>query len=211
MFHVKHEGPTRPHWEDAVPHLALSADQAAQMDRYEQLLTERAVPLGMVAASDLPRLRQRHLLDCLRGAPLLPKGLLADLGSGAGLPGLVLAIARPDVHVVLTERRRNRAAFLELAVDEIGLGNAEAHPGRAEDLVGGRFAAVSARAFADARASWAVAEPLLEPTGILLYWAGSGFDPGSEAPSGVSITVSETPFEVPGLARPGPVVIMARQ
>jgi 16S rRNA (guanine527-N7)-methyltransferase len=203
MFHVKHEP-----WGPAAG-LALDARQTTQLDRYEDLLADRAVPLGMIAEADLPRLAERHILDALRGAPLLPRevGTVCDLGSGAGLPGIPVAIARPDATVTLVEPRRNRAAFLELAVERLGLGNAEVHPGRAEDLPDGGFDACLARAFAPLRPTWEAARRLLRPTGILLFWAGRGADLHADAPADARLTISPTS----PLAEAGPIVIMAPQ
>lgn len=203
MFHVKHEP-----WGPAAG-LALNTRQTEQLDLFEDLLAERAVPLGMIAEADLPRLGERHILDAIRGAPLLPPGggRVCDLGSGAGLPGIPVAIARPDATVTLVETRRNRAAFLELAVERLDLGNAEVHPGRAQDLPDGDFDACLARAFAPLRPTWEVARRLLRPTGILLFWAGRGADPRADAPANARLTISPTS----PLADAGPIVIMAPQ
>jgi 16S rRNA (guanine527-N7)-methyltransferase len=203
MFHVKHEP-----WGPAAG-LALDDRQTRQLDRYEALLADRAVPLGMVAPTDLPRLADRHILDAIRGAPLVPPGAEAvcDLGSGAGLPGIPVAIARADTRVVLAEVRRTRAAFLELAVEQLDLTNAEVHPGRAESLPEAGFDACLARAFAPIGRVWQVARRLLRPSGVLLYWAGHGNDPVAEAPEGVRVTISATS----SLAEAGPIAIMARQ
>jgi len=205
MFHVKHEP-----WGAAATRIGVDLPPGAseRLDGYERLLRDRAVPAGLIAAGDADRLRERHVLDCLRGAPLVPAvaRTLVDLGSGAGLPGVVIAIARPAVAVVLVERRRARAAFLELVVDLLGLDAVRVHLGDAA-TVDARFDVATARAFGDPRRSWDAAERLLAPGGRLLYWAGEAFVPQRDAPPGVEVTV-------PGghaLARGGPVVIMARQ
>jgi 16S rRNA (guanine527-N7)-methyltransferase len=203
MFHVKHE-PWGP-----VDGPQLNGRQTAQLARYEELLAERAVPLGMIAESDLPRLAERHILDAIRGAPLLPPsvGSVCDLGSGAGLPGIPVAVARPDVRVTLVEARRNRAAFLELVVEQLELSNAEVRAGRVEDLPDASYDACLARAFAPLGATWQAARRLLRPPGVLLFWAGRGLDLGTEAPAGAHLTVSTTS----SLADAGPIVIMTVQ
>ena len=136
---------------------------------------------------------------------------VADLGSGGGLPGVVLAVALPEVAFVLAERRRNRISFLELVCDELDLRNAETHPGDARDLPAGSFDVAVARAFADPEGTWYVAEPLLSGVGRLVYWAGSSFDPsldtGSWHPGRPRIEV----FREPGVAGSGSLVIMTRQ
>lgn len=201
MFHVKHEG-----WELAErldQHLAQ--ETIARLERYEQLALQEAVPMGMVALTDVPRIRERHIVDSLRALPFLPeRGTVCDLGSGAGLPGLVLAIARPDLRFVLVEVRRNRAAFLERAAD--GLSNVIVH-GRRLETFREKVETCTARAFAPPSRSWGSAEPLLAAGGTLIYWAGATFDGTTDVPDGVSARL----FTTTALARSGPLVIMARQ
>lgn len=204
MFHVKHEG-----WRAVATAVGILVDDRAeaQLVAYERLLRERAVPLGMIAADDLGRLWERHILDGLRGTPLLPGDAASaiDLGSGAGIPGVPVAIARPDLAVTLAETRRSRAAFLELVVAELGLKLVRVHAGRIEDLAG-PFDVALARAFADVRQTWRVAQPLLRPDGCLVYWGGRTFDP-TDAPPGVAVRV----FPTSALANAGPVAIMTQQ
>jgi 16S rRNA (guanine527-N7)-methyltransferase len=204
VFHVKHEG-----WTEAAAGLNVVIDpqQASRLDAYEELLRTRAAPLGMISEADVPRIRERHVLDGLRAAAFVDSARSAyDVGSGAGLPGIPLAIASPELLVTLVESRRNRAAFLELAVEILALPNVSVLPGRVEDL-SERVDLVTARAFTDAAGSWRVAEPLLLPGGRLIYFAGTGFEPESEAPEGADLAV----FTSPGLARSGPLAIMSRQ
>ena len=190
--------------------LGVSLDSGAEerLGRYEELLVERAAPMGMISKGDVPRVRERHVLDCLRAVPLLrtEDRRLCDLGSGAGLPGLVLASVRPDLEVVLSEVRRNRAAFLEMAIGELKLGLVTVW-GRRIETLRERFDMCTARAFADPRTSWAAAEPLLEPSGRLIYWAGASFDAASDPPHGVETTL----FETAALARSGALAIMTPQ
>lgn len=203
MFHVKHEG-----WETADA-LDVQLDDVAigRLERFEAMLLNHAVPMGMVASSDAPRIRQRHILDCLRAAPLLPpSGRACDLGSGAGLPGLVLAIARPDLPMVLVEVRRNRAGFLEECSRSLGLIEVVVH-GRRLETFRERADVCLARAFGNPRRSWESAERILTPTGSLIYWAGRSFDRARDLPPRVIARF----FPTPALARSGPLVIMARQ
>ena len=202
---MKHEG-----WPLEDIGVDLDANQLGQLETFEGLIRERAVPQGMVGANDLPRLRSRHILDSLRGAEAVrPEERSAlDMGSGAGLPGVVIAIACPNLSVTLVEVRRYRAAFLELALDQLQIPNASIHHGRVEDLtdLSGLVDLCFARAFASGSKSWQVAEPLLAPAGRLLYWAGESFEV-SEVPEGIRIEVSQ----VAALARSGPLVMMSRQ
>lgn len=196
MFHVKHEG-TAP--------VDLAPGQLDLLSRYEHLLGTRGASLGLISPADLPRIHERHVLDGLRGVACLPRSCsaVADLGSGGGIPGLPIAIARPDLTMILAEARRSRAAFLELVVDELELANVEVHLGRAESL-GRRFQACLARAFAPPKESWSVAAELLVDGGVLIYWAGEGFDPTRDAPADVQVRFPT----IDPLAYGGPVVIM---
>jgi 16S rRNA (guanine527-N7)-methyltransferase len=205
MFHVKHEA-----WTRSADRLGvrLSLAQAAALEAYESLLAERAIPLGIVAAGDRDNIRDRHILDSVRAAPFLggPEGDTADLGSGAGLPGIPLAIVRPDLGFRLVDVRRRRVAFMELVVDTLGLINVAVEQ-RSVETLAETFPVCLARALAEPRKAWVLADRVLRPGGRLLYWAGKRFEPRSETPGGVTVSVRVTP----GLADAGPIVIMTRQ
>lgn len=187
--------------------VSLAPPQADQLERYEARLRDRAAALGMIARGDLDRLRDRHVLDSLRAVLALGEAADAiDLGSGAGLPGIPVAIALPHLRMTLTESRRQRIAFLELVVAELGLANVSVHAGRAEHATGPADACL-ARAFRDATASWRVAEPLLRPQGCLVYFAGAGFDAARDLPPEATATM----LPASSLAKSGPLVIMTRQ
>jgi 16S rRNA (guanine527-N7)-methyltransferase len=194
--------------------LHLAADTVRRFADFEDLLRERAVPLGLVAASDEPRLRERHIVDSLRAAAAVePSDRVAlDLGSGAGLPGVVVAIARPHLWVGLVEPRARRAAFLELAVERLGLPNAAVLPRRIQDL--DLMADLCfARALAPAAQAWRLAAPNLRPGGRLVYFAGSQSDvePGSiPTGSGVAPPASIELRADAVLESPGPLAIMTR-
>lgn len=197
MFHVKHEGSS-----------GSRSGEAAALRRYAELLETYAVPRGLIARGDTAHLGERHIADSLRAVPLLEPGdgRAVDLGSGAGLPGIPIAIALPELRVVLAESRRTRIAFLELVVDQLALDNVTVHGARAEALHGG-FDIAFARGFADARRTWATAAPLLAGLGRLLYWAGASFDPAVDAPPDLHVDLARAA----ALESRGPIVIMARQ
>ena len=204
MFHVKHEA-----WALDLRKLGseLDADRLEGLAAYEEALRERAIPRGFVSAGDADRLWERHILDSLRALPELPRvARIADLGSGAGLPGLPLAIAAPFCSFSLIEVRRGRAAFLESVVDGLGLRNVEVFLSKTT-AVPGRFGVCLARAFASPVASWTAASKMLEDAGSLIYWAGAGFKVDELLGSVPAWRVS-TPS---GLAESGPLVIMGRQ
>jgi 16S rRNA (guanine527-N7)-methyltransferase len=161
----------------------------------------------MVASSDRDHLRERHVLDSLRAIPHLgpTEQPVVDLGSGAGLPGIPVAVARPDLIVTLAEPRQLRAAFLELVVERLSLPNVRVFPKPAEELAADAGVCL-ARGFADLSRTWAVARGLLRADGSLLYWAGTTFVT-DQVPEGARIAA----IGGPTLESGGPIVIMTRQ
>ncbi|MFJ9946370.1 16S rRNA (guanine(527)-N(7))-methyltransferase RsmG [Kitasatospora sp. NPDC091207] len=142
--------------------------------RYTELLATAGVQRGLIGPREVPRLWDRHVLNCAVLAELLPPGsTLCDVGSGAGLPGIPVALARPDVSVTLLEPLLRRTTFLEEVVRELGLENVTVLRGRAEEMVG-KLAVdvVTARAVAplDRLAGWGM--PLLRPHGQMLALKG---------------------------------------
>lgn len=131
--------------------------------------------LGLIGPLELPRLWTRHILNCAIVAPLLRPGLVGDVGSGAGLPGLVLAIARPDVNFVLIEPMERRVAWLNDQVTELGLANVEVLRARAEETRReGTFDQVTARAVSALRTLIPLTAPLLRSGGELVLMKGAG-------------------------------------
>jgi 16S rRNA (guanine527-N7)-methyltransferase len=158
---------------------AVFGDQIGQAVRYAEILSTVAVTRGLLGPREVPRIWERHLLNCAVVSELLPlHARLVDVGSGAGLPGIALAIRRPDLNVVLVESLRRRVEFLTEAVAELGLGGAVTivH-GRAEDQAvlasSGNAGWVTARAVAplDRLVEWCL--PLLQPGGRLLALKGA--------------------------------------
>ena len=187
--------------------VSLSAAQLDQLAAYQALLLRTAVPRGMIAASDGARLWERHIADALRGArEIAQSSSVADVGSGAGIPGVPLSIALPASGFALIEPRRHRAAFLEAVVDDLGLLNVQVLPHRAED-VASSFQACVARAFASASATWRVAQRLLTQGGVVVYWGGGSFQPAELDEAGIRWRLSTRS----DLARTGPLVIMGPQ
>ncbi|MEV0840053.1 16S rRNA (guanine(527)-N(7))-methyltransferase RsmG [Actinocatenispora sera] len=145
-------------------------------ERYAELLATEGTVRGLVGPRETPRLWDRHLLNCAVLAELLPVGsVVADVGSGAGLPGIVLGVARPDLSIVLIESLARRTAFLDEVVDELQLSRVTVVRGRAEELAG-RIAqpdVVTARAVAslDRLVRWCL--PLLPTGGRLLAMKGA--------------------------------------
>jgi len=150
-------------------------DAAATAERYAALLAGMGVDWGVIGPNEAPRIWDRHLLNSAVVAELVPHGCsLVDLGSGAGLPGIVLAMLLPDSEVVLLEPMLRRANFLEECVAQLGLGNANVVRARAEQMVG-KLAVdvVTARAVAPLDRLAGMAAGLLKPGGIVLAVKGA--------------------------------------
>lgn len=158
-----------------------SAAEAETLTEYARLLATAGVERGLIGPREVPRLWDRHLLNCAVVVPLVPTGAdVIDVGSGAGLPGLVWAIVRPDITVMCLEPLQRRAVFLEEAVAALGLaGRVSVVRARAEDIVRGRgpvtslrARVVTARAVAplERLAGWTV--PLVAPGGEVLALKG---------------------------------------
>ncbi|SDQ23272.1 16S rRNA (guanine(527)-N(7))-methyltransferase RsmG [Quadrisphaera sp. DSM 44207] len=144
--------------------------------RYAEHLATSAVERGLVGPREVGRIWERHVLNCAVVGELLPQGAaVVDVGSGAGLPGLCLALARPDAAVVLVEPLERRMTWLREVVDDLALPVAVVR-GRAEEVAGtGRVPpadVVTARAVAplERLARWCL--PLLRPGGALLALKG---------------------------------------
>lgn len=115
------------------PAIAVFGDRIDMARAYTADLARRGEELGLIGPLELPRLWSRHILNCGIVAPLLRTGTTGDIGSGAGLPGLVLAIARPDVQLVLIEPMERRVEWLIAESKELGLENVRVVRARAED------------------------------------------------------------------------------
>ena len=144
------------------------------MATYAGLLAGAGVERGLIGPREVPRLWERHLLNCAVIAELIPVGAAVDdVGSGAGLPGIVLALCRPDLKITLVEPLLRRSVFLDEVRVELGLPNVTVVRQRAEDRVGAGADVVTARAVAPMHrlAGWCL--PLLRPGGVLLALKGA--------------------------------------
>ncbi|MGP3924406.1 16S rRNA (guanine(527)-N(7))-methyltransferase RsmG [Streptomyces sp. 8N616] len=143
--------------------------------RYAELLADAGVRRGLIGPREVPRLWERHLLNCAVLSEAVPEGVtVCDVGSGAGLPGIPLALVRPDLRITLLEPLLRRTTFLEEVVELLGLEHVSVVRGRAEEVLGTLppVHVVTARAVAplDRLAGWGV--PLLRPYGEMLALKG---------------------------------------
>jgi 16S rRNA (guanine527-N7)-methyltransferase len=136
-------------------------------------LAAKGEELGLIGPLEPPRLWTRHILNCVLLAPLLRPGTVGDVGSGAGLPGLVLAIARPDVELVLIEPMERRVEWLIAESSRLGLDNVVVARSRAEDLRLDRpLDQVTARAVSALRTLIPLTAPLARAGGELIFMKG---------------------------------------
>jgi 16S rRNA (guanine527-N7)-methyltransferase len=168
----------RPAELPATPQVASTlfpGDRLALAERYAAVLADDGVVRGLIGPREAPRLWERHLLNCAVLAQAVPAdGSVCDIGSGAGLPGLVLAIARPDLRVTLVEPLLRRTTFLQEVVADLSLPTVEVVRGRAEKLHGERrFDVVTSRAVAPLGKLLAWSMPLVAPEGALVAMKGS--------------------------------------
>ena len=181
MFHVKHAIPG----EEPAPRIPAAPAEASTIfgdrldlaQRYAELLAGIGVDWGLLGPHEVDRLWDRHLMNCAAVAELVVSGeRVVDIGSGAGLPGLALAIAKPGLRVVLVESLLRRTEFLRMVVAELGL-DVDVVRGRAEDPpvhdAVGQCDVVASRAVAslDKLTRWSI--PLLRPGGRMLAIKGS--------------------------------------
>jgi 16S rRNA (guanine527-N7)-methyltransferase len=192
--------------------LALTSGQREKLLAYVELLGKWNRTYNLTAIREPSRMVTHHLLDSLAALPHLPPRddlRLLDVGSGGGLPGIPLAIARPEWRVVMVEPNHKKTAFLTQAAIELDLANAAARAARVEALRDeARFDVVISRAFADLATFAAVSAQHVKEDGLLV--AMKGVHPSAEiADLPPNIEVTGTPsIVVPGLDSARHLVLM---
>jgi 16S rRNA (guanine527-N7)-methyltransferase len=192
----------------------LGAEQQRKLAAYLALLAKWNKTYNLTAIREPARMVTHHLLDALAVVPHLPSALqlrILDVGSGGGVPGIPLAIARPDAHVVLVDASHKKATFLVQAAIELGLSNVESHAVRIEDYApAAPFDIVISRAFADLAAFAFASARHLAPEGRL--FAMKGVHPHEEiALLGDDVEVLASPaLQIPGMDASRHLIIMQR-
>lgn len=153
---------------------SLFGDRIDVARRFTADLGRRGEELGLIGPLELSRLWTRHIVNCALVSPLLHPGRIGDIGSGAGLPGLVLAIARPDVHLVLIEPMERRVDWLVSESAELGLDNVEVIRARAEEArPSAPLDQVTARAVTALSKLIPATEHLVRAGGEMIFMKGS--------------------------------------
>lgn len=197
--------------EDGIARLGLSlpANAVARLLAYLALLERWNAAYNLTAVREPEAMVTRHLLDSLAVAPYVRGDTLADLGSGAGLPGIPLAIAAPQRQVTLVDANGKKARFLRAAVRELKLGNASVVERRVED-VEGNFDCITARAFASLAEMLAWGGRLLAPGGVWLALKGRHPDEElAQVPTGFRVEAVHR-LDVPGLDAERHLVVIRR-
>jgi 16S rRNA (guanine527-N7)-methyltransferase len=168
--HVSRETPPVPDQAQGV-----FSDQLPQAVAYADLLVDQGTLRGLIGPREVPRIWERHLLNCAVITDLIPESAsVVDIGSGAGLPGIAIAIRRPDLRVTLVEPLLRRTTFLDEVVEELQLANVVVHRGRAEELrSGATYDVVTSRAVAPLPKLLGWSLPLCGPQGEILAMKGS--------------------------------------
>ncbi len=184
--------------------------------RYQEILATRGIELGLIGPREKDRLAERHILNCAvvaRDGELVPRdSSVIDVGSGAGLPGLVWAIQRPDLKVTLVDSLLRRSEFLTETVDELGLNQrVSVIRARAEDLTDVTADVVTARAVAPLPRLLGWLRPLMRATGQLVLLKGAKAADEIKAAKPVAQKLGLQPAELltiagQGLATPTTVV-----
>ena len=156
--------------------VSLKGEQCDQLYAYAELIRKWNKKVNLVSRQDIDRLENRHLLDCLAVAPHLSQGKHLDIGSGAGLPGLVLAIASPESEFVLCERMSRRCRFLQTVAQTLGLTNVEVIESGVEEISDVQFDAVTARAVAQPDVIWGWVSQLLKANGSVFSFLSTRDD-----------------------------------
>jgi 16S rRNA (guanine527-N7)-methyltransferase len=196
--------------ERGLAAMGLDAALAPPLLTYLTLLDRWNRTYNLTAIRDPMEMVTRHLLDSLAMQPYLEQGTLADLGTGPGLPGIPLAIARPQLQVTLVESNGKKARFMREAVRQLGLTNARVAESRAEALAEpGAYDNLTARAMDTLAGIIAVGGHLLRPGGRLLAMKGvHPHDEIAQLPAGWQVE-QVLPLHVPGLTGERHLVVVA--
>ena len=151
---------------------------AEQMRYFADLLCHEGLEHGLLGPREAGRVWSRHILNCWVLSDFLPEGAqVADVGSGAGLPGLVLAIGRPDLSLTLIESMARRCEWLQFCVEELGLDNVRIRHARAEEIRNKQsFSYLTARAVGNLSTLLSWTAPLVKPHGTLVYLKGASVE-----------------------------------
>ncbi len=176
---------------------AIFGPQIKLARAYADMLAQDSDELGLLGPRELDKIWSRHILNSAVVAELVRPGqIVADVGSGAGLPGLPMAIVAPETRFVLIEPMDRRSSWLQEVVAELNLDNVEVIRARAEDLEPGQFDVVTARAVAALDKLLRLCVPLLKPGGRVIALKGSKAPEEIEAAKKLQKKLNIESFEI---------------
>lgn len=187
--------------------LELPVEAPEKLLAYRDMLVKWNKTYNLTALRDPLQMLSHHLLDSLVILPWITGPNLLDVGSGAGLPGIPLAIARPELHVTLVDAVQKKTSFQQQVVIELGLNNVEVHHARIEEFTGS-YAIITSRAFAELANFVRLTHPLLAPGGRWLAMKGQQPDQELAAlPEGIKLAALH-PLAVPDIEGARHLVIL---
>ncbi len=192
--------------------LNLSAEQHVQLLAYVDLLQLWNKAYNLTAIRSPMDMLVKHVLDSLAVLPHLPAGRLLDVGSGGGMPGIVIAIMQPERQCVLVDSNGKKTRFLQHAAMQLKLANVQALHSRVEavDASVEPFAVITCRAFSSLHELYALSKQLLAPTGRWLAMKGQlPSDEIAQLPTHVQQSVAIIPLQVPLLTEQRHLVVFA--
>jgi 16S rRNA (guanine527-N7)-methyltransferase len=187
--------------------LDLPAEAQQQLLAFRDLLLKWNNTYNLTALRDPEQAISHHLLDSLAILPHVDPGPLLDVGSGGGLPGIPLAIARPALAVTMVDSVHKKATFLQQAAIQLGLKNVTAHHARVEEMRG-QYAQISSRAFAELKLFVDLTRHLLAPDGRWLAMKGQRPDDELQSLPADIVVEAVIPLSVPGLAAERHLIIL---
>jgi 16S rRNA (guanine527-N7)-methyltransferase len=183
--------------------------QTEQLAHFAELLVRWNRRLNLISKADEPRVVPRHVLDALSAATYLRGPRVVDLGTGAGLPGVPLAVVRPELEFTLLDRHERRLTFVRQATIELGLANVECvQTDMAQYRPTALFDTVVSRAVRDPVRMWQVAQRLLRDAGRAVLFCGPDAEMPSELDRGVRLATMDA--VVPGLERRHRLLVIDR-
>lgn len=191
--------------------LTIDADRQQRLLRYLQLMEKWNRVYNLTAIRERLQMVYQHLLDSLAIVPHVRPNNVLDVGSGAGLPGIPLAIARPELQVTLLDSNRKKCAFLRQAMMELDLSNVSVDCARIETYRSERlFDTVVSRAFAETSVIAKLCVPQLAPGGAVLAMKGSAPEEEAKNVVGLAAVKAILRLQVPGLGAERHLVVMTR-
>ncbi len=194
---------------DGLAELGIALPEAGQRQllAFRDLLLKWNKTYNLTALRDPDQAISHHLLDSLAILPQIGEGSLLDVGSGGGLPGIPLAIARPELAVAMVDAVQKKVSFLQQASIELDLKNVTVHHARVEEMQG-QYAQISSRAFAELGLFVSLTRHLLAPGGRWLAMKGAWPDAELRALAADVTVEAILPLTVPGLAAERHLIIL---